>query len=132
MNTETQRRRDAAFFEDWSAWGSLDDLPPPDRQAGHFLQWPSKHNRYWCMLRSHVDWLGGAAFELSLPPDHPTCLMVAKLPGARQHPALLGRNRHAYRKLDSTYFVPAENWQAVRSALPAIKAAVVKWAESRP
>lgn len=128
---DLQRRRDGAFFEDWSAWASLDDLPPPDKPAGRYIQWPARHNRYWCVLRSRVDWIGGPAFELSLPSSSRIASMARRLPGARQHPALLGAHRTAFARLGETWFVPAEHWVALKIALPSIKQAVKSWCAER-
>lgn len=122
---DIQRAADAAFFEDWSTWTSLDDLPLADKRRGYYVQWPVQHNRYWCILRHRIDWLGGAAFELSLPPNRSIQSLVGALPGARRHPALNGIHREAYSRLRDTWFVPAHCWRELRAALPEIKRRVV-------
>ena len=113
-----QKASDAAFFEDWSEWQSLDDLPLSDKQFGHFVQQPHRHNRYWCFLRHHSDLVGGAAFELSLPENDRICRMIETIPGVRRLP---GR----FHRQPGYHLVPAENWQQLRNALPALKAAIL-------
>lgn len=117
---ELGRRRDAAFFEDWTEWDSLDDLPRPDRQFGHFRQSPEDHNRYWCMLRKHSDRMGGPCFEMSLPQDATVERLIDGIPGVRRMP---GRFHGSAGHL----LVPAEHWRQLRERLPIIKAAVKKW-----
>lgn len=114
-----QKASDAAFFEDWSEWQSLDDLPPSDKQFGHFVQRPQQHNRYWCFLRHHSDLVGGAAFELSLPENVRICRMVEGIPGVRRLP---GR----FHQQAGYHLVPAEHWQQLRDILPALKAAILE------
>ena len=82
-----QRRRDEAFFEDWSEWASLDDLPEPDKRRGYFLQQPDNHHRFACRLLRNVNWIGGPAFEVSLPGDDRIYRLIKRVPGIRQHPA---------------------------------------------
>lgn len=130
VDIDLQRQRDEAFFEDWTAWDSLDDLPMPDKRHGYFLQWPSNHHRFFCILRKYVDWIGGPAFEVALPPNDPIHRRIKDVPGLRQHPGLLGSKRSMYMRMGSTFFVPAEHWRELREALPAIKAATVKWART--
>lgn len=122
-----QRRRDEAFFEDWSEWDSLDDLPMPDKGRGRYVRRPDNHHRYYCRLNSTVNWMGGPAFEIAIPGDNRIYLLLKAVPGIRRHPGLNGTNQFAFHRMQSTYFTPAESWRELRAALPAIKAATIKW-----
>lgn len=120
---ELQRRRDAAFFEDWSEWESLDDLPVADKGFGYHVQWPIDHNLYWCVLRHRSGRIGGPAFELALPESYPISRMIQALPGVRRMP---GR----FHGSPGNYLVPAEHWQQLRKILPALKTACREYART--
>ena len=122
-----QRLADAAFFEDWSQCDSLDDLPIPDRRDGFFMPRPAIHSRYFCVLRHHVDWMGGAAFEVALPPSAAIFAIVRALPGARCHPSA---NQVARARQLNTLFVPATSWRELRAILPDVKSAVKRYVET--
>ena len=122
-----QRLADAAFFEDWSAWDSLDDLPMPDRRRGIWVVRPAIHSRYFCVLRHRVDWMGGAAFEVALPPSAAIFAMVRAMPGARCHPSV---NQVARARQANTLFVPAASWRELRAILPDVKSAVKRYVEA--
>jgi len=123
---------DAAFFEDWSAWASLDDLPErPTNGNGEAVIYGHRAwgnwSEYYCDLRHGRGWAGGPHFEIAVPCNGPIVDMVRRLPGARQHPSLWGTHQVSLSRLRYTWQVPAQHWRAVRAALPAIKAATVKW-----
>ncbi len=120
-NSEIDRQKaaDAAFFEDWSEWKNLDDLPSPDKRAGYHVQSPRLHNLYWCLLRRHSAAIGGPAFELRIPENHGVLTLLRDIPGIKQLP---GR----YYRQPGNYLVPAEHWQKLRAALPQIKRLVIQ------
>lgn len=130
-----KREADAAFFEDWSEWASLDNLPELPRINGarmrrHRMPVGQPCHRYYCLLSlgSPAGWPGVPYFELSLPPNAPIISMVERLSGARSHPRATGESRDAgWAGLHSTRYIPAEHWRELRGALPAIKAAVCIW-----
>ncbi|WP_159585936.1 hypothetical protein [Chelativorans xinjiangense] len=125
------RQADEAFFEDWSEWASLDDLPELPRINGqrmrrHRVPLGSQHHRYYCRLS--LGMAGAPHFELSLPPAATILSIVEAIPGARMHPRATGESRDAaWSGLASTRYIPAENWYHLRAALPAIKQAVCAW-----
>lgn len=134
---DQQRAADAAFFEDWSEWTALDDLPEqPRNSSGHALRWGEWYrsgltwSRYHLALRRRIDWIGGPAFELALPNSSVVAALAKRLPGVRQHPGLWGINSPALHGLRDTWFIPAEHWRALRAAMPAIKASVLKYVET--
>ena len=122
-----QRLADAAFFEDWSQWDSLDDLPMPDRRRGIWVAQPAIHSRYFCVLRHRVAWMGGAAFEVALPPCAAIFAMVRAMPGARCHPQA---NQVSRARQRNTLFVPAASWRELRAILPDVKSAVKRYVET--
>lgn len=128
--------QDAAFFEDWSAWASLDDLPPrPRNGSGEVIRWGGRglaaYSRYYCDLRLRIGWLDAPAFEIAIPPSASIHDMVRAIPGARQHPRAHDYSTSAPRRPENAWYVPAEHWRALRAALPAIKAATQAWVAAR-
>lgn len=131
MTLASQRETDAAFFEDWSEWASLDDLPERPTHDGAPIIYGHRAwgnwSEYYCALTHQRGWIGGPHFEIAVPCNGPVVDLVRALPGARQHPGLWGIHSVAVSRLRYTWQVPATDWRAVRAALPAIKAATVKW-----
>jgi len=129
-----QRAADAAFFEDWSGWTSLDDLPQRPTKNDQAIQYGARTHgswsRYYCVLSLSRGWVDGPHFEVAVPPCAPIADLVRALPGARQHPGLYGRDQVSLRRLRNTWHIPAQYWADVRGALPGIKAATVQWAET--
>ena len=114
---DRQKEADAAFFEDWSQWSVLDGLPlPPERGCSAAAR--RDYSRYYCELRLGPGWIGGPYFVIAVPNRNPQMTICRRLPGARQHPGLHGLHRVALSGLDGTWYVPAEQWRAVRAALP--------------
>lgn len=130
------RARDASFFENWSAWTNLDAMPErPRDDRGAAIIYGSEGlrpwSRYYCLLRPNVRWMGGPCFEIGVPPDIHIHRMMLALPGCKRHYRV---TYHSFRPgpgVENTFFVPAEHWQPVRAALPAIKAATMQWVRSR-
>ncbi len=123
-NWVIERAADAALFEDWSEWESLDDLPATDKRFGYYNQSPTKHTRYWCALRRRSTLIGGPAFELFLPEQYSIQRMVDAIPGVRRLP---GR----FPGSNGIYLVPAQHWQTLREVLPALKEAVSQYARKK-
>lgn len=124
--------QDAAFFEDWSDWASLDDQPArPITPNGELIRWGAIglrcYSRYYCDLRLNIGRIGGPAFEIALPPSAHIHRMLRLVPGAHQDPRATDYSRPAHQRLRNTWYVPAEHWRALRAALPAIKAATKTW-----
>ncbi len=130
-----QKAADAAFFEDWSEWHSLDDLPPVPRDwRGRRVTnngW-QQYTRYGLELRHNVPWMGGPAFEIMIPSQEPMVKLLKRVPGLRQHPALSGTRRVQYQSMETTWFVPASEWRALRAVLPALKRLVANYVRHRP
>lgn len=134
MITDRDRETDAAFFEDWSAWASLDDLPAAPTSNGQRIinghrAW-GKWSAYYCLLSLDRGWTGGPHFEICVPNRNPMMSICRRLPQARQHPSL--NSRPGYRKLAGTWQIPAAHWRNVRAALPALKADILRYVDCRP
>jgi len=99
MTLVDQRSADAAAFEDWSEWASLGCL---------------EGKRYYCLLSPSLRF-----FDICVPSNHPIIEMVTRIPGAR-------RDRLTITEA-GCYRMPAQNWRSLRSALPRIKAATLRW-----
>lgn len=130
------KEADAAFFEDWSPWASLDDLPPrPRNERGEWIRWGARsrqpYSRYYCGLRVNVGWMQMPAFEIAVPPSARIHDMVRAVPGACQHPQAHNYARPEWAAQSNVWYVPAEQWGHVRAALPPIKSAVKAWVASR-
>lgn len=135
MTRSLTAAQDAAFFEDWSEWTSLDDLPPRPRNShGEAIRWGERglqrYSRYYCALCLRVGWVGGPAFEIVPAPSLAIYGMVRAVTGARQDPRAL-HGGATWSRQQGVFFVPAESWRELRAALPAIKAATKAWVESR-
>lgn len=113
MAHDIEREADAASFEDWSEWERLDGKPAAPRPRPQRDGANLRYSRYYCSLAP-----SRRRFEIRVPPNVPIDTMVRRLPGAYRTP-------RATR--EGCYSVPAENWRALRAALPAIKAAVIAW-----
>jgi len=127
-----QRDQDAAFFEDWSEWTSLDDLPAPPFGVGgrpviHGHRAPRVTTGYYVRLRLQPGWIGCPHFEVAVPNREPAMSICRRLPDARQHPALYGRQHHAHRHLVGTWYVSAQHWRVVKAALPDLKRSISQW-----
>lgn len=140
MVNADQRAADAAFFQDWAEWESLDNLPrPPQTGDGRrILYGPAAitgpQHRYYCILRNHSP-LGGPGFELCLPQYQPAIALLQRVKGAVPHP--LTRHSHCRHRnaLRNVWCVPAANWRQLWAVLPALKllvAARCNQIEARP
>lgn len=113
------RDRDAAFFEDWSSWASLDGRE-------------GRQSHYYCLLRRRDARMGGRpCFEIAIPEQEPISRLLRAVPGCKKHPPVKYHRIGVGPGPDTVYFVPAEHWAALRRALPAIQNATTKWVETR-
>lgn len=118
-NHHIARERDAAFFEDWSPWASLDGLE-------------GRQSHYYCLLRKRVAWMDRyPCFEIAIPEQEPIARLLRAVPGSRKHPPVKFRRIGFGPGPDTVYCVPAEHWRALRQTLPEIKTAVRKWMTER-
>lgn len=115
---DIQRRRDGAFFEDWSQWRDLGS-PKLYRQCSPRtgarrvnVHAPSYH----CALRERLPYDGRAGFEVAIPQKISIYRLLRAIPGAYKPPLRMGPAGNV-----ETWYVPAESWEALRAALPAIK-----------
>ncbi|NNM75086.1 hypothetical protein [Enterovirga aerilata] len=109
-----QREADAAYFEDWSEWISLDGRPVRPIEAAH---WDSSRRpsapaggwaRYWCLPPDR----GSEKFWLHVGPGED---LIRRLPGAKPI------RRHRYDQTPGYWSVPAASWRSLRAILPRIK-----------
>lgn len=111
---EIQRRRDGAFFEDWSAWADLGSGPSyryisPQMGSRRRLHEPSYH----CLLMERLPFDGRAGFEVTTPRDNHSWQLCKSIPGAYQPRLIKGACSNFVR-----WYIPAESWQQLRAILP--------------
>lgn len=127
---------DGAFFEDWSAWASLDDLPMPPRDAaGRLIVVGPRRaigptHKYYCLLLTRCAALDAQpGFELLIPDQARLHDMLRRVPGARRHPLGIASERSSrhwqLKGFRGVWLVPASSHQALRMVLPGLKAAVI-------
>lgn len=116
---DLQRRRDGAFFEDWSEWHDLGTPPRHYRtRDGFYVRTGNHHTSYHCLLRERLPYDGRAGFEVAVPQATGIYNLLRKVPGAAI-PCGIPKGGGAGFDL---WYVPAESWQELRKVLPAIKA----------
>jgi len=107
-----QRRRDGAFFEDWSPWRIL---------GGH--QWErhglyrvrSGQASYHCMLMERLPYDGRPGFDLTAPGRSDIFELMRSVPGA--YKPKIGKGSIG---IFTRWYVPAESWRELRAVLPDI------------
>lgn len=108
----TERLRDGAFFEDWSPWKVL---------GGHLWE---RHGRYHlrsgqasyhCILMQRLPYDGRPGFEVTVPGRIAIANLLRRIPGAYEPKIAKGP-----RGLFDRWYVPAESWRELRTALPTI------------
>ncbi|WP_143103740.1 hypothetical protein [Methylobacterium gossipiicola] len=111
-----QREADAAFFEDWSPWASLDGRPvrPAEPQSGPDARRPVRPplggwSRYWCLPSP------GERVIRVVPATASIVDLLRAIPGARVE-------RRIRSDCDpGVYVIPAEHWRRLRAVLPRIR-----------
>jgi hypothetical protein len=126
-----ERAADAAFFEDWAEWAHLDSLPPRPkdwlRNRDH-----TSYSRYYCALYRRAGSGRTPAFEICLPEITQIHDIIRRVPGAYRNPRHTSTHHYGHFQSRRLWFVPAENWQALRQALPRLKVAVSAFAGTMP
>lgn len=110
---DLQRAEDAAFFEDWSEWASLDGLPR--RPAGVARGPDSRWCVYW--LNISVARRGFVICAASAPVRD----LIARIPGARRE------RKDRYDLCQTYWYIPAASWRDLRASLPRIKAETIAY-----
>lgn len=117
---DIQRRRDGAFFEDWSEWR---DLGSPDHWArcagGMRRRVRGVCVSFFVELCWRLPFDGRSGFEVHVPKLSTIDRLLRPIKGAHQ-PRIPRGNAGNY----TVWYVPAEEWEALRLVLPRIKAIV--------
>lgn len=117
---DLQRRRDGAFFEDWSQW----------RDLGGWAQWvqchPSVGKRrtnmpaFFLRLEKRALLIDGPGFEIGVPQRAAIETALRRLRGIKW-PSRIHAQRGIY-----MWSVPAEEWPALQEALPSIRQSIAE------
>ena len=108
----SQRRRDGAFFEDWSPWKVLGGHMWERRGRYHLR---SGQASYHCILMQRLPYDGRPGFEVTAPGRIDVDRLLRSVPGAYEPRIAKGSTGRFAR-----WYVPADSWQGLRAVLPTI------------
>jgi hypothetical protein len=135
ISVSDRREADAAFFEDWSAWASLDGKPirPVDQPLTHRDREDYRWRRYYCSLLLRCPRCDGPGFEICIPSQASIHRIIERMPGIRRDPrATAAATNVAWSGLLNVYYLPAQHWRDLLARLPEVKRLTTAYAERQP